>query len=166
MVTSLTREDMLGEWDGWVRKIVEVGKVESSRAPVARLLALLEQSPEEVTQEEGESFSFYVCNLPLHAFPNCTDYKDFIMIKLVMKLIFNKGMKGIFFKHFEVSERIFVHSNLISRPFGLMLVTKAHTGSHSGGNLRLIIDCNFKENFTVTSNPFPPSVELNYRKLV
>ena len=37
-------------------KIVKVGKVEGARAPVAKLLALLEQVPEEATptQEKGE----------------------------------------------------------------------------------------------------------------
>lgn len=50
---------MMDGWDGWMAKIIEVGKLEVARVPIKKLLNDYDNVPETIIYKEGSDFSFY-----------------------------------------------------------------------------------------------------------
>ena len=48
-------EEMLAEWDGWMWKVLKVGKMEDKRATIKKLLGEYDAVPSSVIYEAGKN---------------------------------------------------------------------------------------------------------------
>lgn len=96
-----TPNDVVSEWDGWMAKIVEVAKCEATRAPIAKLLT--EYGVNIPITKMVRTIASIKSNL-IFCIYKLSDYKHFIVLQMLMKLLFAKGTRGaILYKHYLVS---------------------------------------------------------------
>lgn len=111
--------DALVKWDEMIKKIVCVGRVESaSRPAVKKVLAALEEVPEELVYESGMNLNrqnnctcyqsavyWSMCMYITIKYVLYLDYINLKMVELLMKLLYTKGIreKATFMEQFPVS---------------------------------------------------------------
>jgi len=93
---------VIDAWRHWKSLIIKVAKLEDKRISIKKLLERYEAT-DGVTCENGIRFDFRYVSVNYNCCIIKTDYKDYIAMEILLKLLYPRNTKGVFYQQVIVS---------------------------------------------------------------